>query len=212
MSWAREPPRDGRKRSQLILARKGSGAGALVLQGIKRDAPAAKSGGTGGHTAPEGVGREAQGGSNPPAESRGQGLTLRRAPLVTAGAEPGGGTATTAHGHGAGMSQGEPQAAPHPQVGLKSGVGVPKQPPALCHPPPPPCRDRFVYTQLVPVRMVMEVTAMMQNMYTYTIQVYALVLTVKESFKPRMKKFRPWLPIIPMQPAYLGLIQIHLKQ
>lgn len=37
----------------------------------------------------------------------------------------------------------------------------------------------FVYTQLDPVRMVMEVTAMMQNMYTYTIQVYALVLTVK---------------------------------
>jgi len=60
--------------------------------------------------------------------------------------------------------------------------------------------------------MVMEVTAMMQNMYTYTIQVYALVLTVKESFKPRMKNFRPLLPIIPMQPAYQGLIQIHLKQ
>lgn len=37
----------------------------------------------------------------------------------------------------------------------------------------------FVYTQLDPVKMVMEVTAMMQNMYTYTIQVYALVLTVK---------------------------------
>lgn len=77
---------------------------------------------------------------------------------------------------------------------------------------PHPFKDIFVYTELVPVRMVMEVTAMMQNMYTYTIQVYALVLTVKESFKPRMKKFRPLLPIIPMQPAYQGLIQIHLKQ
>lgn len=97
-------------------------------------------------------------------------------------------------------------------MGLKAGVGAAKAAPSPLPPAPTPSIDRFVHTQLVPVRMVMEVTAMMQNMYTYTIQVYALVLTVKESFKPRMKKFRPWLPIIPMQPAYLGLIQIHLKQ
>lgn len=85
VSCPREPARDGRKRCQLILARKGSGAGAPKLQGTKREAPATKSGGTGGRTAPEGVWWKAQGGSNPPTESRGQGLTLRQAPLVTAG-------------------------------------------------------------------------------------------------------------------------------
>lgn len=68
VSCPREPPG---KCSQFILARKGSRAGASVLQGINRDAPATQSGGTGGHTAPEGLWWKAQGGSNPPTEGRG---------------------------------------------------------------------------------------------------------------------------------------------
>lgn len=139
-SCAREPPGDGRKRSQFILARKGSGAGAPGLQGTKRDAPATKSGGTGCHAAPEGVWWKAQGGSNPPTESRGQGLTLRQTPLVTAGSSARG----RARGKqpplpmGTGLDEpGRAPGSPTPARGLKAGVGVSKQPPAPCHPPPP---------------------------------------------------------------------------
>lgn len=60
---------------QLVLARRGSRAGAPILQGIKRDAPVTRSVGTGGHTAPEGVVVEGMGGSNPPTESGGHGLS-----------------------------------------------------------------------------------------------------------------------------------------
>lgn len=54
---------------QSVLARRGSRAGARILQRTKRDAPVTKSAGAGGHAGPEGVVVEGVGGSNPPAES-----------------------------------------------------------------------------------------------------------------------------------------------
>lgn len=177
--------------------------------------------GLGGTQPPRGSWWKAWGGQTLPLKAEGMGsLTPRPSPLCppweSSGelgpeAEPGGSSHRCPWARGwdaLGRAPGSPTSA-RP---IKSRCGSCQSSPHPFDTRPHPFKDIFVYTELVPVRMVMEVTAMMQNMYTYTIQVYALVLTVKESFKPRMKKFRPLLPIIPMQPAYQGLIQIHLKQ